>query len=186
MTVGERERERENEGGNDDDDDDHVRGRASIDALAELLGTVILVEEIVSDLLQIGQMAMEQGAANGQEIRVTGIIDLDDAPWILTSSDSSTTNLDDVLGTDDGEGHQASEFGVLLDGVLIIFVDVIGKVVDGNPIMFDIFHDEFLGLGQLGRRQRIGLADDGDYVDSRRQAFHELDIQFSETEKFFL
>jgi hypothetical protein len=47
--------------------------------------------------------------------------------------------------------------------------------------MFNIFHDQFFGLCELCRGEGVCLADDGDNVDTWREALHQFDIKFSET-----
>ena len=69
------------------------------------------------------------------------VIDLDNTPRVLSSADLAATNLDNVLGADDGEGHETSELSILLDGV------------DGDSVVFDILHNQLLGLSQLLRSE---------------------------------
>ena len=59
-----------------------VVGRGN--GLGELLGTVVLVEEVVGDFLEVGEMRVEEGGANGQEVGVARVVDFDRAPWVLT------------------------------------------------------------------------------------------------------
>jgi len=42
-------------------DTENIHSSAALDALAELLGTVVLVQEIVGDFLEVSQMAVEEG-----------------------------------------------------------------------------------------------------------------------------
>ena len=114
------------------------------------------------------------------------VVDFDYAPRVLSCAYAATTDLDDFIGADNGEGHQAAEFRVLLNSVLVIFFNVVGEVVDGDAIVFNVFHDEFLGFGELGWSERVGFSDDGNDIDARREAFHELDIEFAETRRIML
>ena len=127
---------------------------------------------------------MQQGATDGQEVGVARVLDLDQAPGVLAGAHLAVADVDGLLGADDGEGHQAAQLGVLLDRVLVVLLDIVGKVVHGDAVVLDVLHDQLLALGQLGRRQRVGLADDGDHVDARREALHELDVEFPETGMF--
>lgn len=165
------------------EDPNNVHSSTALDRLAELLGTVILVEEVVGDFLQVGQMAVKKGGSDGQEIRVAGVVNLDDAPGILAGSDTAAVNLDDFFGADDSEGHETSELGILLDGVLIILLDVVGKVVDGDPVVLNVLHDQLLGFGQFGGGQGVGTADDGDDVDSGSKALHQFNVELTETRR---
>ena len=47
--------------------------------------------------------------------------------------------------------------------------------------MLNVLHDELLALSEFERRQGIRFADDGDDVNARREAAHQLDVQFPET-----
>ena len=107
---------------------------------------------------------MQQRGLDGQEVRVARVVDLDDAPRILPRADPTPANLHHLLRAHDRKGHEPAELGILLDGVLVVFFDVVGKVVHGNAVVFDVLHDEFLGLGELGWGHGVGFADDGDYV----------------------
>lgn len=153
----------------------------TVHALAELLGTVVLVEEVVSDLLQISQVAVEQGTANGQEVGVPGVLDLDNTPGVLSGAHFPVINLDKVLGANNSKGHQSTELGVLLHGILVILLNIVGEVVDGDAVVFDVLHNQFLGLGQFCGGEGVGLADDGNNVDTGGQALHQFDIEFAET-----
>src|SRR4051794_20360381 len=111
---------------------DHVHSSTTLDALAELLGTVVLVEEIVSDLLQVRKVAVQKCGSDSQEVGVARVINLDNTPWILSSTDFPTTNLNNLLRTHNSERHKASELSILLDSIFIILLDVIREVIDGN------------------------------------------------------
>ena len=143
-----------------------VRSTA-LDVLAQLVGAVVLVEEVVGDLLEVGQVAVQQGAADGQEVRVARVLHLDQAPGVLPRAHPAPAHVDGLLGADDGEGHEPPQLRVLLHCVLVVLLDVVGEVVDGDPVVLDVLHHQLLRLGQLGGRQRVGFADDGDHVDAR-------------------
>lgn len=164
----------------------YLPSSASVDALAQLLRPVVLVQEIVCDLFQVGQMAVQQRAADGQEVRVPRVVDLDEAPRVLPRAHAAAADLDDVLGADDGEGHQAAQLAVLLHRVLVVLLDVVGEVVNGDAVVLDVLHDELLGLGQLGGRERVGFADDGDHVGHGREASHQFDVEFAEAVCVFI
>lgn len=133
------------------------------------------------DLLQISQMAVKQSRTNGQEVRVAWVVDLNDAPRILTSANLAATDFDNLLGSNYGKRHESSQFGILLDGVFVVFLNVIGEVVDGDPIVLDVLHDQLLGLGELSRCKRVRATNDGDDIHTGSEALHELDVQLTET-----
>ena len=45
--------------------------------------------------------------------------------------------------------------------------------------MLNILHDQFLGLGQFCGGEGVGLADDGNDINTRRQALHQFDIELA-------
>ena len=137
----------------------------------------------MGDLLQVGKVAVQQCGSNGEEVRVARVVNLHNTPWVLTGPNCAATDLNSILRTDNSEGHEASKFGVLLDGVLIVLFDVVGEVVHRNTVVFDILHDQLLRFGQLTGGQGVRATDDGDDVDARRQTLHQLDIQLTETRK---
>lgn len=126
-------------------------------------------------------MAVQQGGSNGEEVGVARVINLHNAPWVLSGADLATTDLNSVLGTNYGEGHQTPELGILLDRILVVLFDIIREVVDGDAVVLDILHDQLLRLGELGGGQGVGATDDGNDVDAGSQALHQLDIQLAET-----
>ena len=126
-------------------------------------------------------MAVEEGGPNSQEVGVARVVNLNHTPRVLASADLAATDLDNVLGADNGERHEASQLGVLLDGVLVVFLDIVGEVVDRDAVVLNVLHDELLRLGQLGRGQGIGATDDRNDVDTGSKALHQLNIQLAET-----
>jgi len=109
------------------------------------------------------------------------VVDLNDSPGVLSRADSSAVNLEDVFRANNGEGHQATELGVLLDCVLIVLLDVVREVVHGDTVVLDVLHDKLLGLGKLSWCKGIGLADDRDDVAARGEALHQLNVKLAET-----
>lgn len=108
------------------------------------------------------------------------VLDFNNAPWILSCAHTASIDIQYVFRANDGKRHQTTKFGILFHGILIVLLDVVGKVVDGDSVVLNIFHNQLLRLGQLGRGQRISLADDRNDIDAGREAFHKLDIEFSE------
>jgi hypothetical protein len=51
----------------------------------------------MGDFFQIGKMAVEQGTSDCQKVRVTGIVNLNDSPRILSCPNTSSSNLDDLF-----------------------------------------------------------------------------------------
>lgn len=127
-------------------------------------------------------MAVQKGGSNGKEIRMARVVDLDNTPRVLASANLATTDLNNVLRTDNGKRHQSTKLSVLLHGVFVILINIVRKVVHGNSVVLDILHDELLGFGKLSGCERIGTADDGNNVDTWCETLHQLDIELSEAE----
>lgn len=160
---------------------ENVHSSTAFDTLTKLLSTVVLIEEVVGNLLQVCQMAVEEGGPNSKEVGVTRVINLDNTPRILASSNLAATNLDDVFGANDSKRHETSELGILLHGILVILLDVVGEIVHGNSVVLDVLHDQFLRLGQLARRKGVGSANNRDDVDTGSKSLHQFNIEFTET-----
>jgi hypothetical protein len=125
-------------------------------------------------------MRVQESAPNGQEVGVSGIVDLDLPPRVLASSDTPAANLENVFRSDNSERHQPSKLCILLHSVLVVLFDIVRKVVDWDAVVLDVLHDQLLGLCQLSRCQRVGLANDRNDVDAWLEPLHEFDIEFSE------
>jgi len=126
-------------------------------------------------------MAVEKSTSNGEEVGVAGVIHLNDTPGVLTCPYPSAIDLNNVFGSNNGERHQATKLGVLLDRVLIVLLNVVGEVVHGDTVVLNVLHDQLLRLCQLGGCEGVGLSDDGDDVAAGRQTLHELNVEFTET-----
>ena len=64
--------------------------------------------------------------------------------------------------------------------VLIVLLDVVREVVHGDTVVLNILHDELLRLGEFGRGEGVGAANDRDDVDAGSETLHQLDIEFAE------
>lgn len=135
----------------------------------------------MGDLLQIGQMAVKESTADSEEVRVPRVLNLDHTPWVLTGADLAVVNLNEIFRADDGERHQATKLSVLLNGILIILLNIIREVVDGDAVVFNILHNQLLRLGQFCGGKGVGLSNDGNDVNTGRQALHQFDVELTET-----
>lgn len=157
-----------------------ILGSSTLDVLAELLCSVVFVEEIVGNLLQVCKMAVQKGASDGQKVAVSWVVHLNEAPGVLSGSDNSAADLNRLLRAYYGKRHQATQLGVLLDCVFVVLFNVVREVVDGDAVVLNVLHDELLGLCEFAWCEGVGLANDGDDVDARRKALHEFNIEFTE------
>jgi hypothetical protein len=86
-------------------------------------------------------MRAENGSTQASEVRVMRVINFNHAPRIDTSSDGLSVNLDFLFGPNNGERKKRAQLHIVLDGIFIIFLDVVGEVVDGDVIVFNVLHD---------------------------------------------
>ena len=135
----------------------------------------------MGDFFQIGQMAVKQCGTNSQEVGMTGVIDLDNTPGILPSTDFATTDLNYLFRAHNSEWHKSSELGILLNGILVVLLDIIREVVNGNTIVFDIFHNKLLRFSKFVGCKGISSANDWNNVDARSETLHKLNIEFPKT-----
>lgn len=95
-----------------------------------------------------------------------------------------------------------AELAVVLDSLLVVLLNVVGEVVHGYIVIFDVLHDlndrtlrhvkgeeldmayPLLEATELARSQRISLANDGDDINARRQTAHELDIHLAQAVRY--
>jgi hypothetical protein len=98
----------------------------------------------VSDFLEISQVAVKQSRANREEVGMARVVNLNDAPRVLTRAYPAATDLDNILRAYNSERHEATELGVLLDGVLIILLNIVREVIDRDPVVLNVLHHKLL------------------------------------------
>jgi len=54
------------------------------DGLGKFLCAVIFIQEVVGDFFEVGEMAVEEGGADGEEVAVARIVYFNGAPGVLT------------------------------------------------------------------------------------------------------
>ena len=55
--------------------------------LGELVGAVVLVQEVVGVLLELFHVCADQHLAQLDKVAVLLVVDLDDTPWVATATD---------------------------------------------------------------------------------------------------
>lgn len=60
----------------------------------------------MGDLLEVREVRVEQRRAEAAKVAVLGVVDLDDAPRVATRADELATDLNLLLGSNDGERKQ--------------------------------------------------------------------------------
>ena len=104
----------------------------------ELLGSVVLVQGVVGMLLQLLHVCADEHLAQFDEVAVLLIVDLDDTPWVLTSTNLTTIGAGDLrVGPNNCEwnlGHDLVVFG----NSLFVVKLVPGTLEDLDGMVFDI------------------------------------------------
>lgn len=163
----------------------------------ELVGPVVLVQEVVGVLLELLHVGADQHLAQLDKVAVLLVVDLDDTPGVATATDATTVSSGHLgVGTNNGEGNLGHDLLVLSNGLLIVKL-VSGAFEDLEGVLFDIGKDleesvstisieckkgipktyTLLEKGDFLVGQCIGLGNDGDQVDLGVQAAHHLDVQ---------
>jgi hypothetical protein len=91
----------------------------------------------------------------------------------------SPVNVDGVFGADDSEGNDGLDLSVhssLLRVILLVLVRVHPDVVEGELLL-----DAVLELLALLKRERVGLCDDWNNVDSLAQLLEDNNVDWLET-----
>lgn len=139
---------------------------AAANGARELLGTVVLVEEVVGDFLEVGKVRAEKGGAETTKVRVCWVVDLDDSPWVATAADGLAVDHNLLLGTNNGEWKQGAELTVVCDCLIIVLLGVVREVVHWDGVVLDVLHNALLESFELLRGEGVGLANDRNDVDA--------------------
>lgn len=76
----------------------------AVDRLRELLRSVVFVQEVVRDLLEIRQVGVEECGAQTGEVAVLWVVDLHDPPWIASGADDlAAADVNLLFAADDSE-----------------------------------------------------------------------------------
>jgi hypothetical protein len=160
--------------------------------LDELVGTIVLVERIVSVLLEFFHVRSDEHLSELDKVAVVFIVHFDDTPGITATANFASFGVRNlVIGTNDSERHLGHDFLVLGDCLFIVqlitraFEDLDGVVLDvGENLcmlvrILRVFVEHahaLLECSDLFIGQSIGLGDDGDQVDLGVQTAHDLDV----------
>ena len=109
--------------------------------LNELVGTVVLVQEVVGVLLELFHVGADQHLSQLDKVAVLLIVDLDDTPGVATATNFATVSSGHlVVGTDNSEGNLGHDLLVLGDGLLIVEL-VAGTLEDLDGVVLDVGKD---------------------------------------------
>ena len=124
-------------------------------------------------------MRPRQEVPQRHELAVVFILDIDDAPAVLTPAHRASTHDNGVLTTDDGEGDHCVDGGIGGALFFVLFVVVVG--VHAQVMEGEFFLDTLLEGHALFEGQGIGLGDDGDDIDDVRELLQDHDVDGLET-----
>jgi hypothetical protein len=107
----------------------------------QLFAPIILIKNITRLLLQLLHMRTNQHLPQLDKVAVLLIIDLDDAPGVLTRTDDpAVLGLDGGVGADDGKGDFRHDFAVFRDCFVVVEF-VAGGFEDLDLVVFDVGQD---------------------------------------------
>ena len=118
---------------------------------------------LACSLDEILEMCPGQEVSERDELAVVLILDIDDTPSVLATSNLSTTNNNVLLATDDCKWNDVLDVGI--QGPLLIIVFLIIIWVHLQVVESKFFPDALLECTALFQGQRIGLGDHGYNVD---------------------
>ena len=75
------------------------------------------------------------------------IVHIHNTPRVSPASDGLAIDHDLFFRADNRKGQHGSKFRVLGNGLFVVFFDVVGKVVDGDVVVFNVFVDLDVSLG---------------------------------------
>lgn len=109
--------------------------------LDELVCSVVLVEGVVGVLLEFLHVRSDEHLAEFDEVAVLLIVDLDDTPWVLTTSDLASVGIGNLIGgTNDSEGDLGHDLIVLGNSLLVVEL-VAGAFKDLDVVVLDVRQD---------------------------------------------
>jgi len=161
--------------------------------LGQLLRAVVLIEAVVSVLLELFHVGTDQHLAQLDKVAMLLVVDLNGTPGVATATDLTTVGgCDFRVGTNNGKGDLRHDLLVLSDGLFVVEL-VAGALEDLDRVVLDIGED-LLGLAEKNKyrkkgtyslleqsnllvRKSIGLGNDGNQVDLGVQPAHDLNVQ---------
>ena len=162
--------------------------------LGELLGAIVLVEDIVGVLFEFFHVCADKHLAQLDKVAVFFIVDFDHTPWVSSAAHLAPIGRWDLgISADNREWHLGHDLVVLCNGLFVVeliswtFEDlniVVGNVgenlkstVRSNLSISIDLTNPLLEGHHLVISERISLGDNRDKIDLGMQASHDLDIQ---------
>lgn len=172
-------------------------------ARLHLLLPVVLIVQLLRRRDQVEHVRANEQRSQLLEVAVVLVLDFRHTPDVLTTLDGAAIGGAHVLGrADDGEGDRINEHL----SVLCVLIIVHRRCVDSDPLSVNNLanlsksHDfqlvsshtqiftsratyTLLEVEQVVLGEGVGLCDDGNEIDARPKALHDLDIERLETKE---
>ena len=104
----------------------------------KLLRSPVLVEEVVGILPELFHVCTNEHLAKFDEVAVFFVIDFDNTPRILASTNLTAVGcINELVGADNCERNLAGNFLCFGDG-LFVFIIISGCLEDVNVMMLDV------------------------------------------------
>ena len=163
-----------------------------------LLGTVGLVVRLLGGVDEVEHVSADQDGTELLEVAVVLVLNLSNTPGVLTTLDNTAVvGLDVLLGTNHGERHGSHQAAGVGSGVLVILLDRWGvdldalglndtadlekgqlaRLIQGRHSTPPGYTHSLLVTEQITVAEGVGLSNNGDQVDARAQALHDLDVE---------
>lgn len=109
--------------------------------LGELVGAVVLVQEVVGVLLELLHVGTDQHLAQLDKVTVLLIVDLNGTPGVATATNLTAVGSSDLrVGTNNSEGNLGHDLIVLSNSLLVVEL-VTGSLEDMDRVVLDIGSD---------------------------------------------
>jgi len=130
--------------------------------------------DLAGGLDQVLQVGLGEEVAEVDELAVVLVFDVDDAPLVLSTTDSAAVDVDSLVAANDGEGNEVLD--LLVDSGLLVVVLVVVVRVEADVVESKLVSDSVLEGLTLFQSQGVGLCNDGDNVDNLAQLLQDDDI----------
>lgn len=123
--------------------------------LQQLVGAVVLVENVVGVLLELLHVRADKHLPQLDEVTVLLVIDLNDTPWVATATDLTAISVGDLVSrTNNSKGNLGQDLVVLGNRLLVVKL-VTGALEDLDLVVLDVGENLQVVRGRLKAYKRI-------------------------------
>lgn len=140
----------------------------------KLFGTECLVVNLAGSFNEILQVCSRQEVSKGDELAMILILDIDNTPSVLTTSNLSSTNNNVLLTSNDSEWDDVLDGGVQRSLLIVKFIIVVR--VHLEVVECELFLYTFLECASLFESKRVGFCDDWNDVYNVSQLLEDDDV----------